>query len=296
MLQAGVTSNSINLPWEGITQGIGSLVGGIMQSGNARKAAKEQYKYNLALQQQAQQWNEYMYKHRYQMEVTDKEAAGLNMLYGLSNAPSVTSGSNSVGMPEYVAEANGKLQNALTGVQLAQDWSAKKADIKLKETQQESERINQELTEIQKLTEQEKYLERRTKNKWLPKQLENQNKYELNQIKALKRQIINSEIEEAKTKAEIGYTNIQSQTALENKNKISEETKEIERKNKWHEKHPIMSDLGQTGTEMRDAINDIKTGVDAYYRAKDVNSRIKNINRKGTAKKKAKSRNTQVEE
>lgn len=120
----------------------GSIVSNFMNNSASAKAAKRQYQYNLKLQKQAQDWNEYMYKNRYQMEKADKLAAGLNQLYGLSNAPSVTSGMNSTSLGEDVAEANGRKQRIIEAIQTATDMQAKKVAMDKMKQETKTEELN----------------------------------------------------------------------------------------------------------------------------------------------------------
>ena len=111
-----------------------SLFGG-GSSSSARKAAEQQFQHNLALQKQAQEWNEYMYKNRYTFQRQDLENAGINPLFGMGQAPSVTSGTNSVGMADYVGEQKNKFEQAMEIINFKQNNSAKKAQIRLTEEQ-----------------------------------------------------------------------------------------------------------------------------------------------------------------
>ena len=96
----------------GIGSGIGSGISKLFGGSSSAKAAAQQYNYSLALQKQAQEWNEYMYKHRYQFQRQDMENAGINPLFGMGQAPTVTSGMNSAGMADYVGEQNTLLRTA----------------------------------------------------------------------------------------------------------------------------------------------------------------------------------------
>lgn len=219
----------------GLGTGIGSLFG---RSGKASaKAAQQQYQYNLALQKQAQEWNEYMYKHRYQFQVDDLEAAGINKLYGLGTAPSVTSGLNSTGMADYVGEQNNKAQQFLSALDLGQNLSARRAQEKLIEQQTNTERVNTNL----KIIEQEgKILDnqyKRLENENLPK----------------------------KQRAEIENTIANTKKNITSAKKDIEETQSIQLKNakderiqRWHEQHPGWSNLI---TGVGELSNSIMTGL-----------------------------------
>lgn len=150
--------------WGAIAQGVGALAGGLFKgSSSSAKAAAQQYQYNLKLQQQQQQWNEYMYKNRYQMQREDLEKAGINPLFGMGQAPSVTSGTNSVGMADYVGEQNNKFNQMMSLLDFGQNLSAKRAQTKLIERQAQTEEQNTLLRTQQAIREE-------LNNKWLPKE------------------------------------------------------------------------------------------------------------------------------
>lgn len=144
------------------TQGtVGRLSMGLFDS--AEKASARQYQYNLALQKQAQQWNEYMYKNRFKFQRQDLENAGINPLFGMGQAPSVTSGTNSVGMPDMVGEQNNKFNQMMSLLDFGQNLSAKRAQTKLIERQAQTEEQNTLLRTAE-------VLEKQINNKFLPEQ------------------------------------------------------------------------------------------------------------------------------
>lgn len=121
---------------------------------SAKKAAQRQYQYNLKLQQQQQQWNEYMYKNRYQMQVQDLKSAGINPLFGMGQAPTVTSGLNSTSMADDVGQQNNKFQQILSLLNFGQELSAKRAQTKLLENQANTESINTNLKSLEVIQQQ----------------------------------------------------------------------------------------------------------------------------------------------
>ena len=127
------------------------------------KAAEQQYQHNLALQKQQQDWNEYMYKNRYQFQRQDLEKAGINPLFGMGQAPSVTSGTNSVGMADMVGEQNNKFNQMMSLLDFGQNLSAKRAQTKLIERQAQTEEQNTLLRTAE-------VLEKQINNKFLPEQ------------------------------------------------------------------------------------------------------------------------------
>lgn len=162
VLAAGAKKYGVKVGINTLGNLIGGSVMGLFSSNSAAKAAERQYKYNLALQQQQQQWNEYMYKHRYQFQRSDMEAAGINPLFGLGQAPTVTSGLNSTSMADDVGQQNNRFNALMSILDFGQNLSAKRAQTKLLE--------NQALTEEQNtLLRTAEVLEKQISNKFLPK-------------------------------------------------------------------------------------------------------------------------------
>lgn len=141
--------------------GIGATMSLFGGKSNSAKAAQQQFEHNLALQKQSQEWNEYMYKNRYQMQRGDLEKAGINPLFGMGQAPSVTSGTNSVGMADYVGEQNNKFQQAMSLLDFGQNLSAKRAQTRLLENQANTESINTNLKTMEVQTQQLENLRRK---------------------------------------------------------------------------------------------------------------------------------------
>lgn len=221
---AGVAKTALNLKnIASIGGSLASLGGLFRKSGNnSAKAAAQQYQYNLALQQQQQQWNEYMYRNRYQMQVEDLEKAGINKLYGLGQAPTVTSGLNSSGMADYVGEQNNKVQQFLSALEVGQNLSARRAEQKKVEQETRTEEIN---TKLKIIEEQGQILEnayKRIKLKFLP----SREKAEIQGIIAQAKKNI--------TGAQKDISDINT-SALDNIPK--------ERQKKWHQEHKKWSEI-----------------------------------------------------
>lgn len=230
----------------GILGGIGGILGGIgnNKGNDSARALKMQYDYNLALQKQSQQFDEYMYKNRYQMQSEDLENAGINKLYGLSNAPTVTATQGSVGMPDIIGEKNNKIQRTLEMIGLATDWSAKKAQISKTQAETNTENVNTELKKIDKINAMLNAIYKNKEINWYDKR-------QAHELEKLKAETLNN-----LSKSEENYAMAGNARALTVKNlketQIEDENSIINRKiNKQAEefikKHPkIKGILGGT--------------------------------------------------
>lgn len=259
--------------------GVAAAAGALIQykaakeSGNASaKGAADQFAYNLMLQRQQQQWNEYMYKHRYQFQRKDLEDAGINPLYGLGNATSPTSGLNSVSMPDYVGEKLGRNQNIIAGLALAKDWSAQKVANEKTKQETETEKSNTVLKQLEVVSQQINNLIRK-------KDLDYYDKRALSELKEQKSRIIKnlSDVEVNKSTIKLN----RSTSALNNQKAITEgkirenleansaktrterekekQTIEgIKRINEFYRAHPTLGAIATGGRELREAFGDLK--------------------------------------
>lgn len=236
-LVASASKNAIN--WSEIKDKLTSLnqIGGIMSlfgGGSAKKAAEMQFQNQMALQQQAQQWSEYMYKNRYQMQRADLEKAGINPLYGLGSAPSVALGGGSAGMPDMVGEKQAKQQAILQGIQLGQEFTSRRVQNKNIEQQTKTEVFNTQLRGLEAIGQQIKNLYGQKELDWYDKKMITDLKEAGSRISsnlAIAGQAIAST---EKTNVEKGITG---------------------RRLKWIEDHPVLSGLAIGGQELEPILN-----------------------------------------
>ncbi len=254
-MQAGalagkVANTAINMKNIASIGGSIASLGGLFgkKKNNSAKAAQQQYQYNLALQQQQQDWNEYMYRNRYQMQVEDLEKAGINKLFGLGQAPSVTSGLNSAGMADYVGEQNNKFQQIISALDFGSNLSARMAQQKKVEQETRTEEIN---TKLKVIEQEEKNLEnamRRIRLKFLPAR----EKAEIQEM------ITNSK--KNITSAQKDISDIQT-SALENKSK--------ERTEEWHLRNPKLSNyltgIGESSNAIKTILGAVGAGAGFAY-------------------------------
>lgn len=198
---------------------VGKLFGG---SSNSAKAAAQQYHYNLKLQQQQQDWNEYMYKNRFQMQKQDMINAEINPLFGMGQAPTVTSGTNSVGMADMVGEQNNKIQQILSAIDTGQNLSAKRAQTKLIENQAKTEEIN---TNLKTIEVEEKNI------------INLMNRIRLKYLDAKEKAEIQNQVSQSKQNISTAQKNISDINTSELNNKKTERIEE------WHRKHPKLSGI-----------------------------------------------------
>lgn len=227
----------------GIGSGIGSGISKLFGGSSSAKAAAQQYEYSLALQKQAQEWNEYMYKHRYQFQRQDMENAGINPLFGMGQAPSVTSGMNGAGMADYAGEQNNKFNQMMGLLDFAQNLSAKRAQTKLIERQAQTEEQNTLLRTAE-------VLEKQINNKFLPQT----RKAELKKMQA--------DTLEALARTNESYANAglrNAQTARENL-----ESAPLKRYEEFVRKNPqlakIIENIDKTGTTGKALTSILKQG------------------------------------
>lgn len=215
---------------------LAGLAMGLFGSSSSAKAAQTQYKNNLKLQQQAQAWNEFMYKNRYQMQVEDLEKAGINRLYGLGTAPAVTSGLNSVGLPDTVGEQNNKANQLLNGIALTQNLSAKRAEIKNTEQKTRTEQFNTQLRQME-------VLDKRIDNFEKQKRLTTLDERMMNEMKQQRLDLIKTMAETNDLRARAG--NAQAQTRM-----IEAQKKGVDRINDFHENNEAISRLITGSSEL----------------------------------------------
>lgn len=97
-------SSASNYDWTNLVSGVAGLGSSALNYASTSKGLKEQFKYNSALQSNAQNWATKMASTAHQLEVGDMRKAGLNPILSATggsgaSAPSATGGS--VGLPDY---------------------------------------------------------------------------------------------------------------------------------------------------------------------------------------------------
>lgn len=223
---------------------------------SAAKASARQYQYNLKLQQQSQAWQEHVMQNRYQWQRQDLENAGINPLYGMGTAPMGSAGTNSVGMGGDVEEQAQKRQAILQGLQLVTDWSAKRADINLKEKQANTEEYNAMLKQYETIGQELDNLYKQKDLKWY-------DKIKQKELEKTQSDILNNMSQIRVNNAQSGLIREQTNTARETTNTQRQETinkKEeqyrirseaqgniknnqiLQDKINWRSKHPILRD------------------------------------------------------
>lgn len=231
-----------------------NTIGGIMSlfgGGSAKKAAAQQFQNQMALQQQAQEWSEYMYRNRYQMQREDLEKAGINPLFGLGNAPATALGGGSAGMPEYVQEKQNKQQMILQGIQLGQEFSAKQAQIKNLDQQTETEKWTSML-------EAQNVIGKQLENLYQKKEL---NYYDKQRKKELEK--LSSEINESMERQK---NIIEERRNLKTARKNIEIQNEITgREAQWIKNHPMLSGFGIGADKVgRPIMEAVGLGIQGY--------------------------------
>lgn len=217
-------------PWGTAIGGVaGGILGGLSfgnSDKSSSKALASQYAYNKKLMQLQNDMNVHNYKHRYQWQVEDLKSAGIHPWYGIGNSgtgPTVTGGT--VGMPDMVGEKKARQEAILQGLQLVQDWTSRQAENKLKQQQLLTEEQNTRFRALE-------VIEKELSNKYLEPRLKN---------------------ELQKQKADIIK-------AIAETNQIKENTETIARTNKWHKKHPNLSEIATAGQELTDTAKAIESG------------------------------------
>lgn len=229
----------------GILQGAAAIGSLFKKSNNSAQAAATQYNYNLALQKQAQDWQEKMYGQRYQMQRKDLEAAGINPLYGLGTAPMMTSGANSVGMPETVSEMSSKKQQMLEAANMLRNWSAQAVQMEKTKAETVTEYLNGQLKVVEKANAE-------LDNLYKKGELGFQGKRQKAELEALKSSAINN-IEQA------GEARARAGTARAQEQQIREMTVPQTITNKWHKRHPAISGLATGTKEIAPVLNVLGT-------------------------------------
>lgn len=214
---------------------------------SSAKAAATQYKYNLALQQQAQQWSEYAAKNKWVWDRQAKESAGLNRLYGLSDSAIPGASGSSIGMPEMVSEESSKKQQALEALNMAQNWSAQQVQNEKTKQETKTEAVNTQLKMVEKISKQ-------LDNLYKKKELDSYDKRLKIELEREKSEIIRNLASAGEANANAGTARERTKTEIENR-------KPTERTNEWYNKHPKLSTFITGSTELTPPIERIARDV-----------------------------------
>lgn len=222
---------------------IGGLMGGLLgglssnKSNSARKALQAQEESTMRLLKYQQDYNNWYTENQASMIMAGNKKAGIHPFYGLGNGHTPTSASAS--LPDYVGEQNAKINERKTltdaiqnGIQIAQDWSAKRAQIKLMENQANTEQYNTFLKRAEVVGQELKNLESKTNLTY--------------QEKLLKTQLQKEYADINRTIAETTRINLENE-----KNEVT---------NRYYRNHPLLAELGEGATQLKDL-----TGLPAKY-------------------------------
>lgn len=253
--------------WAAVASGAGAVkdigstfgsLGSLFGKSNTAKGLRDQFAYNMALQKQAQSWNEKVMKNRYQWQSDDLDAAGINKLYGLGSAPSPVSGTTGVGLPDYTTGKNGRLQKAAQLLDMAQNWSAKKAEIENIKQQTKTEWYNTQLKAYESINkEYETLLNKKELDNWDKKR-----KLELQEMKSRIEANI-AKAGEARSAEALNTENVKSAKQTRDiYKKIKEpEIEEANNKLEWRKKHPKLRNMETGAIELKNTLGAIMTGV-----------------------------------
>ncbi|WGL31153.1 DNA pilot protein [Dipodfec virus UOA04_Rod_753] len=140
--------------------GLGSsFLGNAVNMGNSRDLMRDNYKYNLALQQNAQSWQEQMSNTAHQREVSDLRAAGINPILTATGGNGASTGSVGTGTVSNAGVPQMNPMQAMSeAVNMRNQTNATNADNQLKYAQSTHEmtKLLETRAKITKLIEETK--------------------------------------------------------------------------------------------------------------------------------------------
>lgn len=214
----------------------GNILSSFMGGSSSAKAARKQYEYNLALQKQAQQWQEYFYKNRIGWNVEALEANGINKLYGLGNAPMGAAGTNSVGMPDMVNEKNNRIRAILDGISVASQVSAQVVANRKAEQETKTEVFNTELKQLETINKNLDNLYKKKELSYYDKRLQQE-------LQEQKTRIFNNMAQTNESYARAGNVKQLTEESKERTKGISNENVVSGAVANWYKEHPVMAGL-----------------------------------------------------
>ena len=222
--------------WGSVIGAAGNILGSLMGSSSSAKAAEKQYQYNLLLQKQTQDWQEYFFKNRLDWQIDALERNGINKLYGLGNTPMGSAGTNSVGMPDMVNEQNNKVRQILDGISIASQVSAQALQNRKVKQETKTEEFNTQLKELETIN---KHLD----NLYKKKDLDAYDKRLQQELEEQRSRIFNNMAQINESYARAGNVTQLTKESQERTKGIGNQNVISGAQANWFKRHPVMAGL-----------------------------------------------------